>query len=158
MHALLDLQKPATFVAITLGRGAHNFSRRSRWFRVLRHQGLEGVARSTSLRISHGQWVFAGEFLLYRTSANGVAWAAGLAVEFWEASAADGAKDIFAIIQEFRLLTPEAAATSWIFQEVQQFHVTHHSHIVASTAFVRDGNVLRALMPLFAAELFEIPV
>ena len=71
---------------------------------------------------------------------------------------ADGAKDIFAVIQEFRLLAPGATTTSWIFQDAQQFHVIHHSHIVASTAFVRDGSVLRALMPLFAAELFEIPV
>jgi hypothetical protein len=156
LHTLLDLQKPEAFCEARFNHEGRSPSRRSRWPLLLRCHGLQGLACSASFRSSSG-WLRAGEFLLYRAAGGGDAWAGGLAVEFWQASAAGAPSDFFLIVRGFELAVPEATATSWIFRQTLQHHVIHHQRILASAPFVWDGPELRVILPLYVRELYGPP-
>ena len=151
MQTVQAMQKPETFDSARLGANNKPGSQRSRWPLLLKSHGLRGCARSATLRTG-GTWYRAGGFVLYR--ARGDAWAGGLAIDFWQASGADGATDLFMILRGFRPSVPEATASSWLFQQTLQYHVIQHERMFARAPFVWDGSELRVILPLYTRELY----
>ena len=143
-------------------RGAHlgrPLQRPSPWRTLLTNIGYTPTARSRSLRGRTG-WIGRNALILYKTHeaptrGDGVPWAAGMTMEFLEATNGDRV-DLFAVCRRHILVGPQEQPNSWLYARAPSPEVVmvHHERLLHVAPWVRDGNNVRAILPMYARRLW----
>jgi hypothetical protein len=151
----LQFMQNTDFIAVRLGKSLRTHGRRSgRHARVLQGIGVQGLARSRSMR-TEARWFSAGDFVLCRREAaagDEVPWAACRAEEFWSTR---GSTDHYMVAEQHDLAAaPDETGTSWLYRPTRSYIAIHHSRLFFSCSWVPDGDRIRIILPMYARRIF----